>query len=399
MALGASPDPIPASHQLMALLEYPELEGYERTSLEWLRDRLTAVRNQPSIAGWLAWYRDALGVIRQLTTRWQQPKDEPPSAPVPSTPLFNPAAVGRIKDLSNGFSQRWGVRLQDQAMQVKNQLLYDTNKLRIVQHATETHVVFRVDPSQIYQFQGYVFKTLSDWSSGVEASLGQSWYEHLRSAIHAEGLPSGATPPPPWPSTKLSPAALVVPQLDDYAIRRPTLANVFVRSLRSVFGAVSMFTTVVGLTLSTFGDPKYRSLVAAGTGALVLLMGGPLAYSSAQRSLRDELEQAERDQTQRLQGAVQSWLGQVIDGHRMRMQSLVGGAGGDVRSRLGEWADGVWSTKAVGPVVTPRGAPKGGDTSQWVSTLNLVKTAMATRAAQLEFEAGAPASAPRSVGK
>jgi len=401
MAFGPPPDPIPATHQFLALLEFPELDAYDRNLLDWQKERMAQVRSQPAPAGWLQWYREALGAVRQLSAKWQAPKEADPQAQsAPSQPC-NPAALARIKDANTAFIQRWNVRLQDQSLTVKSRLMEDVVRVPVGESRSETHIQFAVSEEELKRFANHATAVLNSWSQDVESKLTPSWQQHVTEAVAAERLVPPKVPSPPWPQARLGVSAGPLPHLEAHAVRRPTLFNAVMRIFRSVQSLISLIgTSIVGLVIAWFASDKgttattTQSLIRGAIATAGILLGAALGLFLGYRSLKDELAQAKIDQCQRIQTILQSWISTIVDGHRTRMQALVGSAGSEARSRLGEWADEAWGTRPAAPVV--RVALRSNDFSSHLLTLNSVRNAMATRISQLELDiatAGAAAQA------
>lgn len=384
MALAVSPDPVPATHQLMALLEYPELDGFERSVLEWHRDSLARVRASPAPNEWLRWYRDALTAIRQLTSRWQPPKDVPVQ---PEAPSFNPNAVARIKDSHSSFLQRWNVRLQDQCTTLKAKLLEDVARLPVSESSSETHIQFSLRSEAFVPFSNHVLQVLNSWSTDVESKLTASWHAHLSAVLATEQLGVPPQRPPDWPLVRLGMSVLGPARLDPHAIRRPTILNTFLRTIRSAQSVVTIL-SVVGasalVVLGREGSPTDKAFLGAAVGGIGVLVGLVAALTFGRKSIRDEVEQARVDERHRLHGIVQTWIATVVEAHRGRMQTLLATTSADARSRLVEWADECW--KPAGIPGGARQSPRQSDYAPLLLSLNSVRSALATRAAQLELE-------------
>lgn len=395
MALVNSPDPVQATHQLMALLEYPELDAFERNLLEWHRESLTRTRAEPTPAGWLRWYRDALGAIRQLTARWQQAREA--TAPQNEALPFSANAVARLKDCHTAFIQRWNVRLQDQSTTLKARLVEDVAQLPVAETTSETHIQFAISQEVFAPFSAHVLQALNAWSSDVEAKLSPSWSAHVNEVLSIERLPPPVSRTPDWPAVRLGISITAPARLDPHAIRRPTIMNTFLRTVRSAQSVVTLLSVAAASTLVVVGkdgSSNEKALWGAVVGVVGVVVGLVAAITFGRRSIRDEIEQARTDEQHRLHAVIQTWIGTVVDGHRGRMQTLLASTASDARSKLVEWADESW--KQPPAPYGARAANKQADYGPLLLSLNSIRGALATRAAQLELElgdAGRPAAA------
>jgi hypothetical protein len=397
MALGAPQDPIQAAHQLVALLEYAEVDSYDRSLLEWQRETLFRVRAQPSLEGWLGWYRQALGAIHQLSGKWQAAKEGQPREA--TGPTLHPASATRIKEAHAAFVQRWNVRLQDQAAMVKGTLLQWLETVQPTENRSETHIQFVVLPEEVERLRGMLEQTLNGWSADVESKLTPSWHDHLREVVTAERTPAVTLRPPPWPQVRLGVSALPAPHVDAHAVRRPNLFTSITRMFRSVQSMVMMLaTTLIAGVLGAVAGSEHRAIFAAVAAVLGLVVGLPPAVYFGIRSLNDEVNQARVDQRQRIRMALQSWMNQAVEAHRARMQALLAGSGAEAKARLTEWVEQAWGVVAQSsPLQRPSGRQ---DLGSLLLSLNTMRSALATRAAQLEYEmASQPAQGKTQNGK
>jgi hypothetical protein len=349
MALPAQ-DPILAVHQVLGVLAYEELEPMDRSALEWARDRLEAVRANPTPAAWLAWYRESLSLIGQLTARSQARREEAVTATAPPSSASNSFAVGRVKEAGGAFLQRWQVRLQDQTTTLKQRFTADSDNVSISIQETDTALIFTVSDDEQTRFGAYVAATLNEWSTHVEASLVPSWRQHVRELLHAERLAAGPVPPPNWNVPPLTSSTPLAPNLAPLSTRRMSKGMALLRAVRD-------------------GNPLSIAVNIATLGLSL-------------RNLNQEAARAVDEQCHRMHAAVSTWAGTAVDAHRTRMQTLLSGAQADARARLSEWADAAWPVRSA--LVTSR--PSSPDMVPWASTLGMAKSAIATRIAQLEFE-------------
>jgi hypothetical protein len=392
MALGPS-DPIPSVHQFLALAEMPEVDDYERNLIAWHRERLFAVRQNPTPTAWLSWYREVMGAIQQLSSRWAQAKLEVTPSPRQEHPQV--AALARLKDASGPFLQRWNLRIQDQATALKDQLLNQLQKVPIEEIVGATHITFRVSQEDRDRLSQYVAHSLTLWSRDVEAKLTPSWLEHVHKSLTAEYLPLPPSKPPPWPILSLIPSNLPSAHFQQQSTRRPTLSQSILRmfqSTRSLFA--SFVITIIG-GISIFSDNKSATqntrLAQFILGLLSLFVAASIGVFWGNKKLHEELDHLRDEQRQRSLQIIQSWVASVVDNHKNRLQSLLSSTGSDVRSRLGEWVDVSWPIPSQSPPVATKR-----DVNALSFSLNSAKSAIASRISQIEFELSSLPPAQRS---
>ncbi len=401
MAIGAPQDPVQAVHQLLSLLEYAELDRSDRDVLERQREALQRVRAQPTPAAWLQWYREVLQATRQLQTRWQQARDPAAASANPGVALA-PTSAARLKETYNVFIQRWNVRLQDQALLVKNQAAAAAHVVPVSDVMSKTHIQFIVRPDELGAFATMIRQMLNDWGVDVASKLTPSWHDHLKEVVTAERTPRVTLRPPPWPTVQFGLSALPPPQIEAYAVRRPTALMSIQRSFRTVQSIVTM---LVGLTVpvvafgldfasSRSGEASGSSLRTAFTAIAAVLGLGvflPLSAWFGFASLQDEVAQSRTDQTQRIRGALLLWASQAVDSQRARIQSILAASASEAKLRLAEWVDRAWD--ATPPSIAASKSPsKGPDYGQLLVSMNSIRAALATRVAQLNFELAAPSA-------
>jgi len=401
MAIGIPQDPVQAVHQLLALLEYPELDDYDRSLLGWQREQILRVKANPSPQTWLQWYRDALGAMRQLQGKWQAQRAP---APPPSQPnaLLAPTSAARIKEAHSNFVARWNVRLQDQALVVKNRVSEQALKVPVSDVMSQTHLQFTIRSEDLTAFCSYVHHVLNDWGADVASKLTPSWHDHLKQVVTAESTPAVTMRPPQWPSLNFALAATSTAHPEHHAVRRPTLLQAITRAFQN-FRSIS---SLLGISLLLGGSGggcskllKLENETAAMLGILGALVGVvigmPFAIWLGSRSLKDEIHQSRVDQTHRMRASLQAWATQAVENQRTRIQALLAGSTAEAKARLSDWVDQAWEAKPT-PFAVQSAPVKGPDYGPLLLTLNSARGALATRVAQLELELGVPVGAADS---
>jgi len=380
-------------HQVIALLEIPDLDGYERSLLEWSRDSLYRVQSAPTPDAWLKWYRETLGAINQLSERLGQQKSSNLVATGPSD-QDGQARLARMRDCHTAFLQRWNVRLQDQGAAVKTRLLDDVGYVPIEETGSQSHLNFAVAPGELQRFADHVFSQLSAWSVDVEAKLTPSWHQHVGEQAAREGMTAAARPPPQWTPIRLGASPSPLPRIDGHGVRRPTLfiavMRVF-RSIQSIFTMIGMLFATVFVALATDKSGVLRGVITGLFGFVALLVGGGVGIYVGKRSMADEIAQARIDNRQRLHGVIKTWVGTVVDAHRTRMQGLIASVGPEMKGRLGQWIEESWGSSGANQRFFPAK-----DHGPLLLTLNTARNGIAMRVAQLEYEMAASQQNPDS---
>lgn len=389
--MAITPDPIQAAFQLVALIESDGLSEEDRTVLSDLRASLRATREAGTPAAWLDWYRRALDTSRALGGRWAARRQPLAPAGVGGAGLSQAVTIGRLKDAPSTFVQRWTARLQDQAQQVRDNLLRAAREVPVQQTEAGIQVVFEIPHDARTALGAQVTHALNAWADQVSAALTPSWQEWVLAIMAEERASAASGPPPSWATVHLRTSAQLAPHVEASAARKVTALTAFQRGTQLVRGIVMIFATAMITIASALGGEACGEVagwevsggvIGAALGlCLTLLVVIPFSVLYGRRLLSDEREQARRDHVQRQLAALSSWVTSTVDAHRSRMNTALSNSVADMKVRTSAWVDANFDSVKRQPAVTE---PER-DLGPLLSSLGMARNAIASRVAQLEL--------------